>query len=113
VNDDWDESCLRCGVDRVTSEAERAAMQQRQQAEAAAEEKPQLSELEQRILDSAKSAQQQQEAQQQHEAARVEAEARRAEQQAATQSEVDRALAAEIARGNDRQQDSDGPAKRN
>lgn len=25
VNDDWDERCLRCGVDRVTSEAERAA----------------------------------------------------------------------------------------
>ena len=113
VNDDWDESCLRCGVDRVTSEAERAAMQQRQQSEAVAEEKPQLSELEQRILESAKAAQQQQEAQRQHEAARVEAEARRAEQQAATQSEVDRALAAEIARGNDRQEADSKPPKRN
>jgi len=58
INDDWDESCLRCGVDKVTSEAERVLAEQ-QAAAQAAEDAPveatqvhELSELEKRILDS-------------------------------------------------------------
>ncbi|MEZ5338336.1 MAG: zinc finger Ran-binding domain-containing protein [bacterium] len=52
VNDDWDERCLRCGVDRVTSEAELAARVEREARERASqpEEPVQLSALEQRIL---------------------------------------------------------------
>ncbi|MCB1216047.1 hypothetical protein KDL44_01555 [bacterium] len=52
VNDDWDERCLRCGVDRVTSEAELAARAEREALERASQpEAPvQLSELERRIL---------------------------------------------------------------
>jgi hypothetical protein len=59
INDDWDESCLRCGVDRVTSEAEHArsaelaAEAQAAQASAAPAE---LSALEKSILAAAASA---------------------------------------------------------
>ena len=53
VNDDWDERCLRCGVDRVTSEAEHALRAQREAEERASQppEPPvELSALERSIL---------------------------------------------------------------
>ena len=65
INDDWDESCLRCGVDRVTSEAEHALAEEQAAAAAAAaallakaeESRPvELRELERRILESAQQA---------------------------------------------------------
>lgn len=57
INDDWDESCLRCGVDRVTSEAEHERNAQlKAEAEAAEASAPpaELSDVEKSILAAAR-----------------------------------------------------------